>query len=100
MSRENNFNPETWSSSAEPANASNTEFQPKADEVKPALSVNQPTDNLASATALSGLDGPEAHGDAEPNSLTKLRLLLCEGFDDTYTWTGSSAVDGQYGPPW
>jgi hypothetical protein len=99
MSLKDNFNPETLSSSAKPANTIDTESQPEA-EVKPALSVNQPTDKLASATALSGLDGPEAHGDAEPSSLTKLRLLLCEGFDDTYTWTGSSAVDGQYGPPW
>jgi hypothetical protein len=100
MSLEDNFDPETWSSSAEPANAPNTEFQPRADEVKPALSVNQPTDNLASATALSGLDSTKAGSNAQSSSLSELRELLCEGFDDTYTWTGSGAVDGQYGPPW
>jgi hypothetical protein len=99
MSLEDNFNPEIWSASAEPANAPDTESQAEA-EVKPVLEANQPTDNPASAIALSGLDGPDAHGNAEPSSLSELRRLLCEGFDDTYTWTGPDAAAGQNGLPW
>jgi hypothetical protein len=99
MSLEDNFDPETWSSSAEPANTIDTESQPEA-EVKPALEVNQPTDNPASATALSGLDSTKAGSNAQSSSLSELRELLCEGFDDTYTWTGSGAVGGQNGLPW
>jgi hypothetical protein len=89
MSLENNFSPKIWSASADPANVPET-----------VLEGNQPTDNPASAIALSGLDGPDAHDNVAPSSLSKLRGLLCEGFDDTYTWTGSDAVDGQNGLPW
>lgn len=100
MSVQDNFDLETWSSSAEPAKHPSAESQPEA-EVEPTLEeINQSVSGLPSAKTHSRLDDPESQDNAKPSFLTELRNLLCEGFDDTYTWGGSGSTGEQSGPLW